>query len=125
MIDVRGNHRELITLSKRTSDSAIRFCGTKGAVRGSSTKRQNGVNSPFSTPPKAPGRIRSARCKNDTSDALETVNPLFPVQPLLADKLDTNRCQNGDQVAARSCDFEEANEGRDEEPSGTCQRRIR
>jgi hypothetical protein len=26
MIDVRRNHRELITLSKRTSDSAIRFC---------------------------------------------------------------------------------------------------
>jgi hypothetical protein len=63
MIDVRGNHRELITLSKRTSDSAIRFCGTKGAVRGSSTKRQNGVNSLFSTHPKAPGHIRSARCK--------------------------------------------------------------
>jgi hypothetical protein len=39
MIDVRRNHRGLITLPKRTSDSAIRFCGMKGAIRGNSTKR--------------------------------------------------------------------------------------
>ena len=42
MIDVRRNHRELITLSKSTSDSAIRFCGTKQAVSESGSKRQKG-----------------------------------------------------------------------------------
>ena len=65
MIDVCRNHRELITLLKSTSDSAIRFCGTEGAVSASNTKRQKGegVNSLFSTPPKAPDRIRLARCR--------------------------------------------------------------
>ena len=42
MIDVRRNHRELITPLKSTSDSAIRFCGTKQAVSESGTKRQKG-----------------------------------------------------------------------------------
>ena len=39
--------------------------------------KRGGVNSLFSTPPEAPDRIRSARYRNDGSDALETVNTLF------------------------------------------------
>jgi len=50
MTDVRKNHRELMTDSKRTRDSAIRFCDTSVGEKGDQKSGYAPVSSPRGGP---------------------------------------------------------------------------
>jgi hypothetical protein len=74
-----------MTLSNRTSNLAIQFCGTEGAVSGSSTKGQRGELTVFDSSNSTWSYLLSAVQRNDAGDAIETVNALFPFRLLAAD----------------------------------------
>ena len=74
----------LMMLSNRTSNFVIQFCGTKGAVSGSSTKGQRGELTVFDSSKSTWSYFLSAVQRNDAGDAIETVNALFPFRLLAA-----------------------------------------
>jgi hypothetical protein len=82
MIDVRKNHRELMTDSKRTRDSAIRFCEPSVQYDGGQFEIELTHLVPLLE--KDLIVLRQCSTEDDTRDALKIVYPLLTLRPLTA-----------------------------------------